>query len=178
MHTMLDRFLMLASKNRDSESISDDEPTVGLRIKIPRPEIVRYSIGRESTSGRRAHLRKGTFEFSEWGKVDWPEEFAGAHCNVMVNPLAGTGYEKYRQQGFLGDGRCNPSGSEFIVRLYVSPSVVRDILLRNVMAPRSAETGPEVSGDSHMFITIATADFSNTQKSNEVWFKVVHAIFS
>jgi hypothetical protein len=69
---------------------------------------------------------EGTFEYSICGKVSDPELWKDYRCELQVNSL-GSGFRaEHETEGFIGDGWCKEDS--VLLRLYVKPSIARDIL--------------------------------------------------
>lgn len=72
------------------------------------------------------HGVEGTFSYEFLGDVSHPEQWAGCQCRLMVNSLGSMFRFEHEKKGYLGDGWY--SNRSVLLRLYIKPSIARDIL--------------------------------------------------
>lgn len=125
------------------------EKFVAFSIRLEKPSRLNYTIRgflheRKHTEphvfAKKLESLMGVdsnFEYELHGHVEYPDEFKGMSCELMVNPLAGSEYFKYVADGLVGDGWFE--NSRFVFRLYVSPEIAKNILERRILAEKIEE---------------------------------------
>lgn len=69
---------------------------------------------------------EGTFEFTIFGNITYPEKWSGFSCELNVNNLGSEFRVDHQTDGYLGDGW--QKDKSVLLRLYVKPSIAKDIL--------------------------------------------------
>lgn len=94
-----------------------------------------------------------TFSFQSRGKV----QFNGKSffASLQVNSLNSSEFLKYGKEGRIGDGWFE--GNEFLFRLHISPTMLRDVLLFKSLFRKVV---PAVSSDETDMLLSADGDFS------------------
>jgi len=138
---------------------------------------VRYCVtglGDESKSGNYADQWKltggveGSFEYEIHGEVASPSLWEGYNCNLMVNVL-GSGFRaEHESKGLIGDGWCDNNINRVLLRLYVKPSIARDIL-ENIIHYNNLES----KGEHYLECTLINLKHVTPESRNSVGYDIV-----
>ena len=148
---------ILQTLQRLGRSDLREDEYVSLGVSFRRPIGFGYEIGgflgdkklMESAAFQRKLSALGgvhsNYSYEMLGEIKYPGEFAGRHCQLLVNGCAPSEYIEYANNGRVGDGWIE--ADHILFRLYIAPRQAKDLLehrwLASVIQP---ELDPEPNG--------------------------------